>query len=121
MSQTADLFRTGIERVIAGDYGGYLDLFSDDVEFEFPFAPEGRPRRVTGKDEVRAYMAPLIGRYDGARLASLTVYETDVPDTVVAEMSIAFPGVPEPRPFVAVVRSASGTIVSYRDYWRPSA
>ena len=124
MSQTADLFRAGVERALAGDHLGYLDLFADDIEFEFPFAPEGRPSHVRGKNEVRAYLAPLVGRYEGAELASLTVYETDVPETIVAEMSITF-GTPDgrsaPRPFVAVVRSANGKVVSYRDYWKPAA
>jgi ketosteroid isomerase-like protein len=121
MSQTADLFREGVRRALTGDHQGYLALLADDVTFEFPFAPAGRPRRVAGKDDLICYLAPLIGGYDGASLAALTVYETDAPDTIVAEMAIAFPGRPEPRPFVAVVRSAGGTIVSYRDYWAPSA
>ena len=50
------------------------------------------------------------------------MYETDVPDTIVAEMSITFvtpEGRSAPRPFVAVVRSADGKVVSYRDYWKP--
>jgi uncharacterized protein len=124
MSQTAELFRTGIERALAGDTAGYLALLAEDVEFEFPFAPEGRPRRVRGKDELRAYLAPLAGRYASARIASLTVYETDAPDTIVAEFAIAYrtpDGRDGTRPYVAVVRSADGAVVSYRDYWAPTA
>jgi uncharacterized protein len=124
MSQTAELFRAGVERALAGDHAGYFALLADDVEFEFPFAPADRPRRVRGKDELRAYLAPLAGRYAGAELTSLTVYETDAPDTVVAEMTITYrtpDGPSAPRPFVAVVRSAAGKVVSYRDYWAPSA
>jgi uncharacterized protein len=122
MSQTADLFRTGMERVLAGDHLGFLDLLAEDIEFEFPFAPENRPGQVRGKEEVRAYLEPLVSRYQGAQLASLTVYETNAPDTIVAEMSITFArsdGRSAPRPYIAVVRSADGRIVSYRDYWKP--
>jgi ketosteroid isomerase-like protein len=36
MSETADLFRAGLERFGDGDLDGYLELLSDDVEVEFP-------------------------------------------------------------------------------------
>ena len=39
--------------------GGVADLFgryADDVIFEFPFAPDGRPRSLEGREQVRAYL-----------------------------------------------------------------
>ena len=47
MSKTADLFRAGLKCLTVGDLAGYLDLFSEDVDYEFPFAPAGRPGRVS--------------------------------------------------------------------------
>ena len=64
MSETADLFRAGLERLAAGDLGGYLDLCSEDVEFEFPFAPPGRPERVRGREDLRRYLEPLLATCD---------------------------------------------------------
>ncbi|MGO9148517.1 MAG: nuclear transport factor 2 family protein [Acidimicrobiales bacterium] len=43
MSEAADLFRAGLERFGDGDLDGYLELLSDDVEVEFPFAPPAVP------------------------------------------------------------------------------
>ncbi|MGI9146957.1 MAG: nuclear transport factor 2 family protein [Chloroflexota bacterium] len=45
-----------------GDLAGYVDLFSDDVEYEFPFAPPGRPERVSGRENLREYLEPIFAR-----------------------------------------------------------
>ena len=70
MSETADLFRAGLERLAAGDLAGYLDLCSEDVEFEFPFAPPGRPERVRGREDLRRYLEPLLARAPTTRSAT---------------------------------------------------
>lgn len=123
MSETADLFRRGLERLGAGDLAGYLDLCSDDVEVEFPFAPSGRPKRLRGRDNLRSYLEPLLARASYEEIIDVIVYETDVAGTIVAEMTIAIrlldSGRVYSRPYVAVVRSAGGRVVSYRDYWSP--
>ncbi|MGO9657595.1 MAG: nuclear transport factor 2 family protein [Acidimicrobiales bacterium] len=125
MSETADLFRAGLERLAAGDLGGYLDLCSEDVEFEFPFAPPGRPERVRGREDLRRYLEPLLARATYDEISNLVVYETDVAGTIVAEMAIGLrmldSGRAYSRRYVAVVRSAGGHVVSYRDYWAPLA
>ena len=125
MSETADLFRAGLERLAGGDLGGYLDLCSEDVEFEFPFAPPGRPQRVRGREDLRRYLEPLLARAAYDEVTNLVVYETDVAGTIVAEMTIAVrlldSGQTRMMRYVGVARSAGGRIVSYRDYWAPGA
>jgi hypothetical protein len=53
------------------------------------------------------------------------VYETDVAGTIAAEMTIGLRMLDSGRAFarryVAVVRSAGGRVVSYREYWNPGA
>src|SRR5215469_15845676 len=44
------------------DIGAMLDLCADDVVFEFPFAPPGRPARVEGKPALRDYLKAVAGR-----------------------------------------------------------
>jgi hypothetical protein len=88
MSETAELFRAGLERLAGGDLGGYLDLCSEDVEVEFPFAPPGRPQRVRGREDLRRYLEPLLARAAYDEISDLVVYETDVAGTIVAEMTI---------------------------------
>lgn len=123
MSETADLFRAGLKRLADNDLAGYLDLFSEDVEYEFPFAPPGRPERVRGRENLRRYLEPLFARADYEGISDLIVYETDVAGTIVAEMTIALRMSDSGRSvsgrYIVVVRAAGGRIVSYRDYWNP--
>jgi len=80
MSEAADLFRVGLERFGDGDLDGYLELLSDDVEVEFPFAPPGRPERLRGRENLRRYLEPLLARIAYESITSLVVYETTSPD-----------------------------------------
>lgn len=121
MSQTADLIRAGLDRLADGDLPGYLDLCSDDVEFEFPFAPPGRPERLRGRGSLRRYLEPLLTRAAHDTVSDLMVYETDTAGTIVAEMTVGLRslqnGLPSVGRYIAVVRAAEGRIVSCRDYW----
>jgi hypothetical protein len=125
MSETADLFRTGLERFGDGDLDGYLEVLSDDVEVEFPFAPPGRPERLRGRENLRRYLEPVLARVAYDSITSLVVYETDVAGTIVAEMSASLRLLESDRTYsrryVAVVRAADGRVVSYREYWNPLA
>ena len=125
MSETADLFRAGLERFGDGDLDVYLELLSDDVEVEFPFAPPGRPERLRGRESLRRYLEPLLARIGYDSITSLVVYETDVAGTIVAEMTIGLrlleSGRTYSRRYVAVVRATDGRVVSYREYWNPLA
>ena len=125
MSEAADLFRVGLERFGDGDLDGYLELLSDDVEVEFPFAPTGRPERLRGRENLRRYLEPLLARIAYESITSLVVYETDVAGTIVAEMTIQLrileSGRTLSRRYVAIVRAEGGHVVSYREYWNPLA
>jgi ketosteroid isomerase-like protein len=125
MSETADLFRAGLKCLTVGDLAGYLDLFSEDVDYEFPFAPAGRPGRVSGRENLREYLELIFARSVYEEMSNLTVYETNVDATIVAEMTMVLRVLENDRIFslryIVVVRSAGGRIVSYRDYWNPLA
>jgi hypothetical protein len=114
-----------LERFGDGDVDGYLELFSDDVEVEFPFAPLGRPERLHGRENLRRYLEPLLARIAYDSITSLDVYETDVAGTIVAEMTIQLrileSGRTLSRRYVAIVRAEGGHVVSYREYWSPLA
>ena len=123
MSEAADLFRAGLERFGDGDLDGYLELLSDEVEVEFPFAPHGRPERLRGRENLRRYLEPVLARIAYDSFTSLVVYETDVAGTIVAEMTASLRLLESDRRYsrryVAVVRAANGRVVSYREYWKP--
>jgi ketosteroid isomerase-like protein len=71
-----------------GDLAGYLALFSDDIDYEFPFAPAGRPGHMIGRENLREYLEPIFARAAYEDLSNLTVHETDVDGTIVAEMTM---------------------------------
>jgi len=125
MSETAELFQAVLERLGDGGLAGCLELCSDDVEFEFPFAPPGRPERLRGRENLRRYLEPLLARTAYDEITSLVVYETDAAGTIVAEMTVRLrlleSGLTHSMRYVAVVRAEGGRIVSYRDYWNPLA
>lgn len=96
-------------------------LFTDDIIFEFPFAPEGLPRRLEGRAALTAHMArlgPLIAFGD---LVLEAVYPSG--ETVVLEFSCAgagkATGLPYDQHYISVITLRDGRIAHYRDYWNP--
>jgi ketosteroid isomerase-like protein len=72
----ADLYRHGLRLLLDKDVPGWVGPWADDGVMEFPFAPEGRPERLAGKEAVAAYMrhhpdhiAPLAVLRPGADFA----------------------------------------------------
>jgi ketosteroid isomerase-like protein len=105
----------------------FVDCFAEHGVLELPFAPPPLPRRVVGREAIRALLQP---RYDAARAAGrrlveyrdLRLHETRDPEVIVAEFAVL--GVPpgagrEPQtlPFIQVYRMVGDQIVLQRDYF----
>jgi uncharacterized protein len=56
------------------DSGALLGLCADDVVFEFPFAPPGRPARVEGKPALGDYLKALSGRVRLEGVSNLEIH-----------------------------------------------
>jgi len=121
-----ELFHRAHERVREYDIR-FADFFADDGVLELPFAPAPMPRRIVGRDAIRALLQP---RYDAARAAGrriidyryLVIHETRDPEVIVAEFAVG--GIPrgegqEPYvlPFIQVYRIANDRILVQRDYF----
>ena len=111
-----------LHRLVAeGDLEGQAELFAADGVLEWPFAPDGVPRRLEGREAIRAVFAPLgrrmreAGRRPGA-VADVVVHETLDPEVVVAELAL---GGDDPLPYVQVFRVRDGQILEFRDYFGP--
>lgn len=124
MSDTPEnVFRRGLDLLLAGDMDGFADLWAEDGTMEFPFAAAGSPQRLDGREEVRRYLAdfPQTVRYE--EFPSVMVHRTQDPEVVVVEFGARGTAVHSDKPFemryVAVVTVRDGNIVSYRDYWSP--
>ncbi|GHF71974.1 hypothetical protein FHX82_000761 [Amycolatopsis bartoniae] len=100
-----------------------LDLSADDVVFEFPFAPPGRPTRVEGKPALAEYLKALAGRVRIEGIRDLEVHETVKPEVAIIEMTVTgtvtATGAPYEQSYVSILTVRDGLIVHYRDYWNP--
>ncbi|KAA0940715.1 MULTISPECIES: nuclear transport factor 2 family protein [Streptomyces] len=123
----AELFRRGLRLLLAKDITGWVDLWDEHGVFEFPFAPEGWPRRLEGKAAVAAYMRDYPDHIDlhDFPASDLTVHETGDSGTIVVEMRgvgrLVRTDAPFDMRYIAVVSVADGLITRYRDYWNPLA
>ena len=98
-----------------------VDLFTEDVLFEFPYAPEGLPRRLEGISALVDHLARLRPMLDLGEFRLHAVHPAD--ETVVFEFSCMGEGVATGQPYqqdyISVVTLREGRIVRYRDYWNP--
>jgi len=99
----------------------FLELFAQEVIFEFPYAPEGFPARLEGRDSLAKHLerlGPLL-EFDSFELK--TVYPSG--DTVIFEFSCdgrgAETGNAYDQRYISVVTLRDGQIARYRDYWNP--
>ncbi|SFK79764.1 Ketosteroid isomerase-related protein [Amycolatopsis sacchari] len=125
MTQPEDLVQKMLDLLLAKDMNAVADLWAEDGVAEFPFAAGASPRRLTGREEVRRYLANYPERIDVREFPALTVYRTDHPDTIVVELTATGltvrTGEPYRLDYIVVVTVRDGLITRYRDYWSPLA
>ncbi|MFF5403337.1 nuclear transport factor 2 family protein [Streptomyces misionensis] len=121
----AELYRHGLRLLLDKDIPAWVGLWAEDGLMEFPFAPEGWPRRLAGKEAIAAYMRHYPDRIDLRDFPDLRIHETTDPETIVAEMRgvgrLVETGAPYDMTYIAVVTVRDGRITGYRDYWNPLA
>jgi uncharacterized protein len=116
----SDLLRAALgDRLASTD--SMLGLFADDVIFEFPYAPEGLPKRLEGKAALAAHLESLGPLLTFGMMELGNVYT--VGETVIFEFSCTGEGVATSAPYnqvyISVVTLREGRIAHYRDYWNP--
>jgi ketosteroid isomerase-like protein len=121
----ADLYRHSLRLLLDKDIAGWVGLWAEDGVMEFPFAPEGWPRRLEGKEAIAAYMRPYPDHIDLHDFPELRIHQTTDPQTIVVEMRgvgrLVETDAPFDMTYIAVVTVRNGHITSYRDYWNPLA
>ncbi|GAA2265685.1 hypothetical protein GCM10010145_34780 [Streptomyces ruber] len=121
----ADLFRHSLRLLLEKDIPAWVGLWAEDGVAEFPFAPEGWPRRLDGREAVAAYMRNYPDHIDLHDFPDLTIHRTTDPEVIVVEMRGVGRLVRTDSPFdmtyVVVVTVRDGRITAYRDYWNPLA
>jgi ketosteroid isomerase-like protein len=116
-----------VRRMVAGDGVVFADLFAEDGVLEYPFAPPGQPRRLRGREAIRAHFAagaPARRLFEMAGVDALA-RQTDDPEVVVAQIEhhgrSAVTGQPYRFRALGIIRVRDGQIVSYEDYMDPVA
>jgi ketosteroid isomerase-like protein len=98
-----------------------LDLFAEDIIFEFPFAPEGLPKRLVGRDDLAAHLAQLgpLLEFDEFQLEAAHVCgDTEVLEFTCKGRGVKT-GVAYDQTYISVVTIRHGRIARYKDYWNP--
>lgn len=109
--------------LFAHRFDEWIELWADDGICEFPFAAEGRPKRLEGKAEILAYMTRFSSRFSIEGVDRLEIHPCLDPNTVVAELAIrgraSGTGKPYHQQYVVVAQLRDGKLAHYREYWNP--
>ncbi|MDJ1135849.1 nuclear transport factor 2 family protein [Streptomyces iconiensis] len=117
------VFRRGLQFLLDKDIAGWVALWHEDGVIEFPFAPEGAPRRLEGKERIADYMGDYPDLLDVRAFPEVTVHRTAAAETIVVEMRaegfVVATGEPYEMTYICVVTVSEGRFAHYRDYWSP--
>ncbi|MFJ1973936.1 nuclear transport factor 2 family protein [Streptomyces sp. NPDC087903] len=121
----AELYRHGLQLLLEKNIPAWVDLWDKDGVLEFPFAPQGWPARLEGRQAVAEYMRHYPDHVDVHDFPDVKIHQTAVPETIVVEMRgvgrLVVTDSPFDMTYIAVVTVKNGRITSYRDYWNPLA
>jgi ketosteroid isomerase-like protein len=122
----AAIFQRQLDCIMADDRAAQLRLYTEDLLYEFPYAPD-RPRVIRGRAEFARVMTPL---WDQARALGVKVtgsehalHQTIDPERIVAEFTLAIE-VGQKRGemrFVQFLWMRGGLIAAVREYFNPQA
>jgi ketosteroid isomerase-like protein len=120
-----EVFERVLRAILDVQMDVYADLFATDGTLELPFAPPGIPRRIEGREAIRAFIRAGAERLRGAppqwQFRSVVVHETIDPEVIVTEFDVQGVAAGGPYQFanLQVMTVRRGEIVSLRDYWNP--
>lgn len=119
------IVRRLLDLLVAKDMTAIVELWAEDSTTEFPFAAGGAPRRLSGREELRDYLADYPDRMDVREVTEVTVHHTAHPETLVVEFAAHGRTVATDAPYrldyISVITVRDGLIVRCRDYWSPLA
>ncbi|WP_067683091.1 nuclear transport factor 2 family protein [Nocardia miyunensis] len=118
-----DIARRYLDAINAWDFEEKRRLLADDVVFEMRYAPPGFDKRITGKEDVLAFVQkmPVFIVTEGLYDISLETYHSD-PGEVIAEyksdMTLVVP-VEMKNEYVTRFTIRDGKITRFREYFDP--
>jgi uncharacterized protein len=101
----------------------WIELWTDDAELEFPYAPSGRQSTYRGKLEILAYMRATPGRVAIDTVRDMKVFPMLDPTVAVVEVAIdghiPATNAPYDQRYVLFFEAQDGKLRRYLEYWNP--
>lgn len=118
-----ELLMAGLNGLVNGEVEPWLDMFTDDGAMEFPYALEGMPKRIEGREALANHLVRFPDRFDFSSFSDPTFHYSTNPEVMIAEFScqaqVLSTGRPYNQSYVSVITIRDGKIANYRDYWNP--
>lgn len=121
MLTPAEVLELRRRHLIARDYESFADLFADDGVIELPFAVQGLPTRLEGREAIRDFSLKTADRpIEVLDLRTVQLHQTVDPEVVVLELVTKARHTTTNQDFEApciqVFRIRNGKIEHFRDY-----
>jgi uncharacterized protein len=117
--------RQAFERIQASALAkdpSYADLYAEDGVHELPFARPGIPRRIEGRENIRAFFSRAAGAAPMTfkEFRNVRIHETADPGTIICEYDlhgvVTRTGDPFVFSYILVVTVRDGQLALVRDY-----
>jgi len=113
--------------LVEQDLEQWIELFDENVVFEFPYAPKGFTQRLEGKSALYAYIKELPGKLQLTTFTEPFIHLTLDPNVFIIEFGIekghaVESGRPYPQSYISVIKTnglSDNKIIHYKDYWNP--
>jgi ketosteroid isomerase-like protein len=123
--QAEQIMQLFVDRYIRKDYDAILDLFEEDVIFEFPYVPYPHPKKIEGKAALQQHLKMLEKMLDIISFTTPIVHVSAESPVFFAQFEgsgiILAEDKPYEQQYISVVELRNGKIVRYQDYWNPLA
>jgi uncharacterized protein (TIGR02246 family) len=126
MTNPTEVFDRATRCLLAGDASGYANVFAPDGIVEWPFAAEGWPKRLQGRDAIRTHVAGIFARFQTAGRKLVGVRDAINHSIGTHELAVEFsmeattPTGTVLMPYVQFLKvTDDGHIAVLHDYFRP--
>lgn len=110
-------------QTLLGKWDEWIELWAEDGELEFPFAPTGRQSIYRGKADILAYMKAASGKMKIDGVTAMNVTPALDPHKITVELTvkgqILSTGLPYNQRYVFMFEVKDGKLSRYREYWNP--
>lgn len=124
-AQAETIMELFTDRIKNKDYEGFLDLFDEDVIFEFPYAPEALTQLLNGKRALKEYLETLDTLLEIRSFTEPLIHVSAESPVFIAQYkgsgTVLADGKPYEQKYISVVEVKNGKIVRFQDYWNPLA